>query len=1426
MPGKANPSLAETSTSAARERPDLLADLARHLGIDHDAVERWLEPVHGRTKLANAFGRLWPADPDVFRPRPPFSEDLAAARNSDARHDPALVLELARHLGAAPPHVEADLYAEHHRMRIDSCRFDACESAYRDALARRGAALVATPSAPVREPTSSPPAPSGKPKRSPPPAAPASTASTASTAPTTKIPPEIAALRVSDARTDDRVLFKLADALDQSPGMIRAALARAHHRQRLDTVDFAPAGPSQELLLARPAAEAPPLVDDPFEAPEAPLPAAAAHATDDPFDPPEAPALTARDGDLTHYDTARRPSPASALTLPSALPQRPSADPRALPKPGQIARCRHRNWLVEAIHPPREDRRNAAHLVDLVCLDDDAPGRELSVLWELELGAYLTEPEAGQLRGLDAFDPPEHFAAYLNTLRWNATTAADQTLFQAPLRAGIHVQPYQLAPLMKALELPRANLFIADDVGLGKTVEAGLVLQELLLRQRVDFVLVVAPASVCLQWKEELYKRFGLHFQVYDRAFVAETRQQRGYKVNPWTTQKRFIISYPLLRRAEHLEPLRAFLSEHREHGKRRKSLLILDEAHTVAPSSGTSYAVDSQITRIAREHLCPRFENRLFLSATPHNGHSNSFSALLELLDPQRFHRATPVSKSADSLRAVMIRRLKRDIRRVARGLFPRREVIALTLRHQSGAWTAEAALHAPRPDLPGYTRPALPLAAPWTLPAGEAPALALARLLHDYELAVAPANKRQRLVFANLQKRLLSSIAAFYRTLCAHARRFDADFAGRLDALAAHTPPAPDAAPDAPDALDEDDLDRPDEALEAEELARTAAATASLGKPSERARALLGDMLDLARRHAGTPDGRVHALLEWIRRNQCPAVHLGDPAPPADRRWGPRKLILFTEYTDTKSWLRRLLLRAFEGTDRGDERLLEIHGAIGDDKREEIQRAFNAPPADHPVRILLATDAAREGINLQGACADLIHFDIPWNPARMEQRSGRIDRTLQPEPEARTHYFVYAQRDADIVLDAVVRKVDVIREELGSVGNVVMGQIAELLEGQSLGPATAAALEAAATPAARQRVVQAELDAAQADADKRLDAEIRRAGTRYSDAVKKLGFDPRLLHRALDVALALLGAPPLAPVAGDGGVQAYQVPPLPPGWESTLDALRRPRERDESLWEWRRAAPPQPVVFDPPPQMTSPRVHLHLHHPLVRRLLDLFTSIGFSAHQLQHLTLVQQGHDGHAYAVAIARVSLFGSGAVRLHDELVEHIVRIGGDTADGPLEPLKERDVGQLSSVLAANLAAERHPPLPPARSLRPLLARARRDFAALWPALRARGQEAAEEAGKRLHARGEVESRQLRELLLAQRAQLQEQLPLVETSSDTERRQRQADEDARRDRLAAIDREIQEEPADLKALYKIQLSRIEPVGLVYLWPRVWE
>src|SRR5690606_16757718 len=113
------------------------------------------------------------------------------------------------------------------------------------------------------------------------------------------------------------------------------------------------------------------------------------------------------------------------------------------------------------------------------------------------------------------------------------------------------------------------------------TIEAGLVLQELQLRQRVDFVLIVCPASICLQWQREMERRFGQRFEIYDREFVLRRRQERGFGVNPWTTHHRFIVSYHTVKRAEHREPLFQYLE--RSGRRLAKSLLVLDEAHTVA---------------------------------------------------------------------------------------------------------------------------------------------------------------------------------------------------------------------------------------------------------------------------------------------------------------------------------------------------------------------------------------------------------------------------------------------------------------------------------------------------------------------------------------------------------------------------------------------------------------------------------------------------------------------------------------------------------------------------------------------------------------------------------------------------------------------------------------------------------------------------
>src|SRR5262249_32322860 len=154
-----------------------------------------------------------------------------------------------------------------------------------------------------------------------------------------------------------------------------------------------------------------------------------------------------------------------------------------VPEPGQIVRVRQRQYLVEDVAVPLGP--TDATLLRLSCLDDDAQSQPLEVLWEKEVDPAVLTGAAWEDLAKRGFDPPKLFSAYLHTLRWNCVTATNPRLFQSPFRAGIRIDAYQLEPLRKALLLPRVNLFIADDVGLGKTIEAMLIARELLYRKKV-----------------------------------------------------------------------------------------------------------------------------------------------------------------------------------------------------------------------------------------------------------------------------------------------------------------------------------------------------------------------------------------------------------------------------------------------------------------------------------------------------------------------------------------------------------------------------------------------------------------------------------------------------------------------------------------------------------------------------------------------------------------------------------------------------------------------------------------------------------------------------------------------------------------------------------------------------------------------------
>jgi hypothetical protein len=230
----------------------------------------------------------------------------------------------------------------------------------------------------------------------------------------------------------------------------------------------------------------------------------------------------------------------SSIVIPALSIQNP-----VLPAAGAIVHVRQRLYLVEQVIPP--PRTGEATLVRLSCVDDDAQGQSLDVLWENELDAEVRTGENWTQIAERGFDPAHRFAAYLNTLRWNCVTSTDPKLLQSPFRAGIKLDPYQLEPLRKALLLPRVNLFIADDVGLGKTIEAGLIARELLLRKKIKEIVVSCPPSMLSQWQEELSSRFGLQFEILDKDYVQRVRRERGFSVNPWSTHSRFLISHRLL---------------------------------------------------------------------------------------------------------------------------------------------------------------------------------------------------------------------------------------------------------------------------------------------------------------------------------------------------------------------------------------------------------------------------------------------------------------------------------------------------------------------------------------------------------------------------------------------------------------------------------------------------------------------------------------------------------------------------------------------------------------------------------------------------------------------------------------------------------------------------------------------------------------
>ncbi len=1037
------------------------------------------------------------------------------------------------------------------------------------------------------------------------------------------------------------------------------------------------------------------------------------------------------------------------------------------PEQGQLVSVRSRQWVVNDVRPStlpgsvfKPTFSGPQNLLTLSSVEDDGLGEELQVVWEIEPGAKVIEKVA--LPEPTGFDPPDKLDAFLDAVRWGAASTADLKNIQAPFRSGIDIEDYQLDPVVRAIQMPRVNLLIADDVGLGKTIEAGMTALELIIRHRARRILVVCPSALQIQWKEQMRDKFGLDFRIVDSALMKELRRSRGIHVNPWSHFPRLITSIDFLKRERPLRLFREVLPGPDEPAyPRRFDLLIVDEAHNCAPSGRGKYATDSLRT-LALRVLAPHFEHKLFLTATPHNGYPESFTALLELLDNQRFARGTPPDRK--QLDAVMVRRLKLELPPKWDGSprFPKRVLEPLEVAYTP----EERAIHA---ALRKYAE------------------LRQARAEDNAEKFAT------EFVLKTLKKRLFSSPAAFAATLEQHEKSLYTARRSR----AAERPSF---------GILQRELDRIEEEYahdeEYDEATTDAVDTASrlFSEPSEEELALLAQMKQWAGRASAQLDSKARELIRWLNDRLRPG-----------KQWNSERVILFTEYRATQNWLKTVL--ATEGFTGGD-RLLTMYGGMDPHDRESVKAAFQTAPGISPVRILLATDAASEGLDLQNFCSNLIHYEIPWNPNRMEQRNGRIDRHGQKASQVNVFHFVaagYKDRErrnfsdsaSDLEADLeflmrVARKIETIREDLGKVGPVIAEQVEEAMLGRRSTLNTAQA-ERDAEPV--RRMLKFERDLAK---------QVKALMEQYHETQKELRLSPENVRKVVEVALELSGQPPLLSANLPDSRTGFLLPGLKGSWAACADGLTHPHTQEV-----------RPIVFDhASAQGKDDVVLVHLNHRLAQMSLRLLRAEVWntgSKKGLRRITArVVPDHVLPTPAVvAHARLVVIGGDSHRLHEE----VITAGGFIKEGRFSRM---NVGQVEDALAAATGRE-----PSEKMKETLLALYPKLATALAAALQARTEDRTAGLQKKLGERANKEADDIRAVLTELKRAIEGELDepevvQLELFADPEREQFERNKLSLQGRVKEIPAEIERETGAIRARYENPTPRMFPVAVTFLVP----
>ena len=622
--------------------------------------------------------------------------------------------------------------------------------------------------------------------------------------------------------------------------------------------------------------------------------------------------------------------------------------------PGSLVSARGRNWVVLSPEVPEVIRLRSL---------DGYSGDEIGILPEFEPGAVTgaTFPTPNPNQTVDSAGLRLLFDAARLQLRSGAGP------FRCMGRISVTPRPYQLVPMLMALRLDPVRLLIADDVGVGKTIEAGLIARELLDRGQISRIGVLCPPHLLGQWESELSEKFGLDATVISSSQMA--RLERALPrpdVSVFAYHRHLIASIDLVKSDRY----RGFFLQY------APDLIIVDEAHTAASAGAGQGAPQQQRHRLIRDLAADKSCHLVLATATPHSGIEASFRSLLGLLDPA-FDRPDEESLPRRRVARHFVQRKRPDVERWlgTDTPFPERESSEL-----------------PYLMTPEYVR-------------------LYERVRNYLQEFVAVAEESQRhhrrvryWAATAILRCLLSSPAAAEATLAARRKR-------RAEWLSDHDPE--DIAGDRPE-FESSLLDNAEEEEASDYIPTAALNDPDLGLSDEET-ARLDQFLVQAKRLRGQKhDAKlatcIGAVEELIEDGFSPIVYC--------------RFVQTAEYVAEA--LAKMLARKLPRL-----RVRSVTGADGDsEQRKEIV----ADLTGHHQRVLVATDCLSEGVNLQEHFDAVLHYDLPWNPNRLEQREGRVDRYGQKKPEVRTSLLYGSNNAIDLtVLEVLIRKARAIRQKWG---------------------------------------------------------------------------------------------------------------------------------------------------------------------------------------------------------------------------------------------------------------------------------------------------------------------------------------------------------------------------------------------------------